>query len=439
MNYEYLAGKGFDNYRKTLNDPESLIWYKIEETVKKFAPSIVGITTKSQNYAAACNVAKIVKSVNNNTLVVFGGPHATLIKGELLNNPAIDIGVLREGEETLVEILDAFEGSKPLSAIKGIVYREGDNIFETQRREFIDDLDSLPFPVTVAQDCLIDFDKYPRKSFKYIFAIRGCPFSCSFCGSRYTWSRKVRFRSVENIIEEIREIQRLGIDDIHFDDDTWGIKKSFIQNLCIAIKEQCPGLRWSCEIHVKFVDDETISFMKSAGCHSIQIGVESGNNEILKLLNKNSTIEDVFAAANIIKKHNIHLQTFFIVGFPQETEETLHDTISAMTSIPADFLIYSIFTPYYGTKLFNHCKELGIIVDDFDISLFNHQSPENYFCPNIPKDEFKECIRELEKTVDRINNRNKLKYYFSREGYRKFKEKGFKYTMLKMLRIVFGS
>ena len=435
LSYEYVVGQGFDNYLKTLNEPNSLIWKEIEDTIRKMAPSVVGITVKSQNYTSACNIARIAKSIDNNTLVVFGGPHVTLIKGELLNNPIIDIGVLGEGEETIVEILDAFEGSRPLSTVKGIVYREGNNVVETQPRGFIRDLDSLPFPVTVAQNCLIDFEKYPRQAFKYIFALRGCPFDCAFCGSRYTWGRKVRFRSIENIIAEIQEIQRLGVDYIHFDDDTWGIKKSFIQNLCTAIKEQCPSLSWSCEIHVKLVDEETIALMKYAGCRSIQIGVESGNNEMLKLIKKNITIEDAFSAARIIKKHKIYLQTFFIVGFPQETEKSLHDTISAITSIPTDLVIYSIFTPYFGTELFDYCKKHGIISNDFDVSLFNHQSPENYFCPNIPQDVFKECIRELEKKVDGINSRKKLKMYLSREGYLKFKERGFKRSILRLMHI----
>lgn len=435
LDYEYLAGKGFKNYIDSLNEPRSLIWDEIASTINRIAPSVVGISTKSQNYASACNIARIVKSLDKDVLVLFGGPHVTLIKSMLLENSNIDIGVIGEGEETLVEILDILENSKPLSLIKGIVYRDVNRIVETQPREHISDLDSLPFPVSVAENCLIDFAKYPLQAFKHIFAVRGCPFACTFCGSRYTWGRKVRFRSVANLIAEIQAIRRFGVEYIHFDDDTWGIKKSFIKNLCDAIKKYCPGLHWSCEIHVNYIDEETIVLMKSAGCRSIQIGVESGNNEILKLLKKRTTIEKIFVAAKMIKKHGIYLQTFFIVGFPQETESSLQDTISAMISIPTDWLIYSIFTPYFGTEIFNYCKEHGIISDNFDESLYNHQSPENYFCPNIPIEVFKDRIRDLEKMVDRINSRKRLKMYLSKEGYLKFKERGFKRSVTKILHI----
>jgi anaerobic magnesium-protoporphyrin IX monomethyl ester cyclase len=199
------------------------------------------------------------------------------------------------------------------------------------------------------------------------------------------------------------------------------------------MKENSPSLNWSCEIHVKLVDDEIIALMKSAGCRSIQLGVESGNNEILKAVGKNITIEEAFSAAKIIKKHKIYLGAFFIVGFPQETESTLNDTISVITAFPSDVVMYSIFTPYIGTELFNYCEQNDIIPHDFDVSLYNHQSPENYFCPNIARDVFKNHIRRLEKTLDRINSRRKLKIYVSREGYLKLKEKGIRPSILRFL------
>ncbi len=388
LNYEYFTKEGFDHYLNALNDTNLLIWKEIEDTIRQFAPSVVGITVKSPNYAAACMIAKIVKAIDKNILVVFGGPHPTLIKSELLKNPMIDIGVIGEGEETIIEILNTCDGNQPLSSINGIVYRDGSKIIETTPRAYIRNLDSLPFPITVRK-YLLDYDKYPLEAFKYIFATRGCPFGCVFCGARYIWSRHVRYRSVENIIAEIQEIQKIGINYIQFIDDTWGIKKSQIQNLCNGLIEKCPGLNWSCEIHANLVNDETIALMKSAGCRFIEMGVESGNNEMLKLVKKNITIEEAFSAARIIKKHKINLETCFVVGFPQETEKTLNDTINAITSIPSDYVIYSIFTPYLGTELFDYCKQQGIVSDDFDVSLYNHQSPANYFFPNITKDVFK--------------------------------------------------
>ncbi|HHT9158387.1 MAG TPA: B12-binding domain-containing radical SAM protein [Candidatus Brocadiaceae bacterium] len=424
INYRYETGQGFVNYLKNLRDLNAPIWEEIRNTIKEHHPSVVGITAKSQNFTSACIVAGIVKSIDKNILVIVGGPHASIAKTEILKDPVIDIGVFGEGEETMVDILDSIEGGRPISSIKGIIYRQGNDIVENPPRELISDLDSLPFPVNVAQKALLDFDKYPLQAFKYIFTIRGCPYNCSFCGSSNVWSRKVRFRSVENIIAEIKEIRKIGLDYIHFDDDTFGVRKTFIKELCDAIKKNCPGLSWSCEMHIKLIDDETIAVMKAAGCRSIQIGIESGSNEMLKLIRKNITIEEAHAAARIIKRHKIVLQTFFMVGFPQETEDTLNDTISAIYKFPSDSIICSTFTPYLGTELFNYCKQQGTIPQDFDVSLYNHHSPENYFCKNISKDVFKDRIHDLGKTLDKINNRRKLKRSLSYEGFLKLKEKG---------------
>ncbi len=435
LNYKFLAGRGYERFLHTLNDPRAPLWTEIEGTIARFRPSVVGITSKSQNYLSACAIARIAKRLDKEALVVVGGPHPSLAGTEVLKEAAIDVGVQGEGEETILEILDWVEGRRSLPSIRGIVLRDDGRAATNPPREPIEDLDGLPFPVLAARECLIDYDQYPLEAFKYLFGVRGCPYACTFCGSRYIWGRNVRFRSARNIVAEMREIRKLGIDYVHFDDDTFGVRKPFIRELCEEIKSGCAGLSWSCETHVRLVDDETVAMMKSAGCRSIQLGVESGNNEMLRRVGKNITIEDAFCAARIIKKHGICLHAFFIVGFPLETEESLNDTILAIERLPADHVMYSIFTPYFGTELFDWCKEQGILRDDFNPFLHNHQSPDNYFCPRIPEDVFKSRVRRLEKTLDRINSRRKLRMYLSREGLRRLKEKGGRRALSRLLHL----
>jgi anaerobic magnesium-protoporphyrin IX monomethyl ester cyclase len=164
---------------------------------------------------------------------------------------------------------------------------------------------------------------------------------------------------------------------------------------------------------VQLVNEQNISLMKSAGCFSLQIGIESGNNEILSAIRKNITIEEALDACELIKKHGIELQTFFIVGFPQDTEDTLRDTITAMKKVKSDSISYSIFTPYPGTEAFELCKEKGLIGDDYDVSLYNHQSPLNNFCMNIPGERFRMIVNETEKQIDRKNSVNRFKRMIS--------------------------
>jgi radical SAM superfamily enzyme YgiQ (UPF0313 family) len=240
------------------------------------------------------------------------------------------------------------------------------------------------------------------------------------------------------VIKEIRGLQKMGLTFIHFDDDTFGINKEYINDLCNAFIIHCPGLKWSCELHVKLVDEQTISLLKAAGCYSIRVGIESGNNEILKEMRKNITIEEALSACEIIKKYGIELHAFFIVGFPQETEDTLNDTVEAMKKIKSDKINYSIFTPYPGTEAFEFCKENGLIGDDYDVSLHNHQSPLNDFCINMPLERFRVLTSKIEKMVDRKNLLNRIRRIFSLNTFRMTQEMGIGKGFQKGMKVLIG-
>jgi len=434
----YLAGVGFDNYLNNLRDLSRPVWGEIRSTILEYNPTVIGISAKSQNFASVRIVARLAKESGKQITVMVGGPHPSMVGAEVLNCPDIDVCAKGEGEKTIVELLNAIDAQQEFDAIRGIAYRNDGQIVESAPREFIKDLDSLPFPHETAPGVLKDYDQYPLTAFRYIFAIRGCPYNCFFCGSRRIWSRRVRFRSPENVVREIKGLQKRGLRSVHFDDDTFGVKKQYINDLCNALIRHCPGLKWSCELHVRLVDEQTISLMKAAGCYSIQIGIESGDNGILKAMRKHITIEEALSACRIIKEHGIELHAFFMVGFPQETEDTLNDTIAAMKKIKCDQLIYSSFTPYPGTEAFEFCRENGLIDDDYDISLHNHQSPANCFCMHITPERFRKLVSKVEKAVDRKNRRNKLKRAFSFNTLWRMQELGIGQSLKRGVRILLG-
>ena len=434
----YLTGKGINRYISQLKDLSGKIWKEIELTIAEYNPTVVGISAKSQNFTSALNIAKIIKQINKQTIVIMGGPHPSMVGLDLLNHPEIDIGVIGEGEITIVELLNTIEAQMTLDDIQGIVYRRNGQAIKTPPRELIKNLDGLCFPHEYASELLIDYKKYPLTAFSNIFAIRGCPYNCLFCGSRYIWSRKVRFRSPENVVEEIKSLQKIGIRVVHFDDDTFGVSKEHINSLCKALIQHCPGLLWSCEIPVKLVNDQNISLMKSAGCFFIKIGIESGNNNILVEIRKNITIEEAINACEIVKKYGIRLGVFFMVGFPQDTEESLRDTIIAMKKIKCDTICYSICTPYPGTEAFELCKENRLIGDDYDISLHNHWSPLNNYCKNMSIDRFRMIVSKIEKQVDRKNSMDRFKQIFTLTTFKRIQEVGIGRSLKKGLRIVIG-
>ncbi|MFC1560953.1 B12-binding domain-containing radical SAM protein [Candidatus Latescibacterota bacterium] len=436
--YSFFTSIGFENYLKNLKELSVHIWREIRSTLVEYNPTVVGISVKSQNFESAYIIAKLVKENNKQTVVIMGGPHPSMVGSDLLKYPEIDICVVGEGENTIIELLNAIQSNKKLNSIKGIIFKKDGQIFTSPPRDFIENLDSLNFPHEYAPEVLKDYNQYPVTAFKNIFAIRGCPYNCIFCGSKKIWSRRVRFRSPENVIKEIKGLQKMGLRFVSFNDDNFGINKKYINDLCNALIQYCPGIKWECEMHINLVDEENISLMKKAGCYSIQVGIESGNNEILSAIRKNITIEEAIMACKIIKKHGIYLQTFFIVGFPQETEDTLNDTFKAMKKIKCDTIIYSIFTPYPGTEIFEFCKEKGLIDDNYNVSLYNHQSPMNCFCLNITRERFRVLIDVIEKMVDRKNSLNRIKRIFSLNTFGRIRELGIGKSIKKGMMIFLG-
>lgn len=418
----YLSGKGFDNYISNLNDLSKSIWNEIESVIEDYQPDIVGISVKSTSYISSTNVAKICKKINKDIKVIFGGPHPTMAKKEIFDNKYFDISVVGEGEKTITELLNNIEENKPLDEINGIIFRKNEEVIQTSPRGFMNNFDHLRFPHIIAKETLHNFSKYPANSFKYIFASRGCPYNCKFCASKEIWTKKVRFRSIGNVVAEIKEIKQLGVTRIHFDDDTFGVSKKYIAKLCKKIEVEVPGIKWSCEIRANLIDNESVLNMKEAGCETIQVGFESGNNELLSEMGKGLTVEEILEACDIIKKHKIELQTFFLVGYPFETEEMLKDTIKMMKKSKSDKILYSIFTPYPYTEIYDFCESKGLIKDDFDPTLFNHQSPLNCFSMFISPKRFRKLAGKIERMIDRRNLLNRLFTIFSFKGFPRLAE-----------------
>ncbi len=434
----YMAGEGFLNYRMNLENRDGKAWQNVRTVLEQFQPDFVGISAKSQNFTSAKIVAELARQANPRAVIIIGGPHPSMVGPEVLKYPEFDIAVRGEGERTIVELLQAIETGNDIATVNGIVYRKGSEILQTQPRELIEDLDVLDFPHASAAHTLLDYDKYPPTAFQFVFATRGCPFNCFFCGSRNIWSRKVRFRSPANVVAELKQLQRKGLRFVHFDDDTFGVTRKHIRELCSAIRLGCPNLKWSCEIHVNLVDDETMAMMKRAGCFRIQLGVESGCNEILNAMRKGFVIEQAHKACRIIKNHGLELHVFFMVGFPQETEASLAQTAQAIATISADRVLYSIFTPYPGTEAYEFCRERGLVGETVDLSMHFHQSPENCFCQNIPRDKFRSLVAEIEKKVDSRNSKMRIREMFSLNALRRIGELGPKEALRKGWQVLQG-
>lgn len=407
----YLKGEGFREYRKNLQDFSYPVWKEVRDVIKRINPKVLGIYCCASNSKSASIVASIAKTFNKNIIVIVGGCHPSLIKKDVFLDPNIDIAVKGEGEATIVEVLKAIESNKELATINGLIYRKNKEINETKDREPIKDLDSIPFPSKWAEEILVDYEKYPTSAFNGILTSRGCIGNCFFCGAHAVFNRKTRFRSTENIIKELLYLRSKGISTFEIIDDTFGINNEALKEFCTQAIKYCRGIKWKCETRVDLVTEEKIRLMKKAGCTEIEIGIESGNNQVLRDIRKNITIDQAITVAKIIRKSGITVWANFLIGLPMETKQTLADTYRAMQKIQGR-LNYSIFTPYPGTEGFEYCQEHDLINENKDPSLYNHQSPENNFT-NINERIFFSVSEEIEKYVDRRNANEDLKQLLS--------------------------
>lgn len=400
-----MAGSGFDHYVAALKDPGAQIWTEMENHIRQFAPEVLGLSATSQNWKSATMVAAIAKRLNPDILVVVGGPHSSMARAQTLDCPDIDINVVGEGEETLLDILRCLEEGRDLATVTGINYRTADGkVVTNPPRDFVGEVDDLPFPAEAAPFVLKDFGKFPKEAFRSMFSIRACPYNCQFCGSRTIWGRKSRYRTAENIVAEMKYLRGMGIHHIHFEDDLFGIKTQYIKDLCALIKAELPDVTWSCELTVTTITDDNLAAMKAAGCTAVSYGVESGNDEMLKIIRKTQTVEGIKRSAALLRQHKIRSSAFVMIGFPEETEETLADTVRLISELDVDNIIFSIFTPYPATEMFDICQKKGLIPDDYDISLYNHQSLENCFTDHIARERFRELATEAMTLVDKLNS-----------------------------------
>ncbi len=344
----YLCQKGF-NCEVLDAKFEGVDLGSVTGRIEALKPDVLGITMMTEEFRSASTTAKRVKEIDPDIVVIVGGPHPTALPTQtLLDEKNFDIAVYGEGEYTLYELLTVLNNGHRarLNEVQGIAYRLGDEVIQTSPRPWIEDLDKLPFPAWE----LFRVNKETR--FIPMLTGRGCPYKCIFC-MRVSGSRP-RFRSVENVLEEVdRLVDRFNCRYLYFCDETFTMNRKRLFQLCNGFIERGyhKVLKWRCETRVSSVDQEMLHKMKEAGCDTVGFGIESGNDEILKVVNKGITTEQSINAVRWAKNASLTVETFFILGHPFETRETVNDTIRFAKQLNPDTAEFSIMTPLPGTEL----------------------------------------------------------------------------------------
>ncbi|MDD5687997.1 MAG: radical SAM protein [Elusimicrobia bacterium] len=356
----------------------------LNHIIKK-SPKYVGITAVTISIYNAAKLAKMIKEVDNNIVIIIGGPHLTAVPEETMSKfPEFDIGVIGEGEITIIELIKTLEKKEPLEKVNGIIFRKSGQLHTTGKRELIKNLDELPFP---AWHLLPDMKNYPpavasckRLPSTSIITTRGCTGKCTFC-DRSGFGETVRAYSAEYIIEMITFLQKkYHIKDIRIMDDNFILIRSRLKKVSELIKKQKINITWSCLARVDMVDSDILKIIKEAGCWQIAYGIESGSQEILELLNKNITLEQIRRAIMLTKEAKIKTLGYFMLGNPKETENSIEQSIKLIEKLDFDDVKITFFTPYPGSKIFSTAKQYGFFNDDWkslDCNLDPVFIPEN--------------------------------------------------------------
>jgi radical SAM superfamily enzyme YgiQ (UPF0313 family) len=374
---------------------------EIAEFVSSRDVDVVGVTMTTMTYSVAVKTIKAIRNIYG-AMIYVGGAHLTAMPVETLKAaPEIDVVVIGEGEATIVELINAIENNEDLKSIKGIAYRNGEEITVTDKRPYIEDLDTIPFPARHS----LPMEFYRTKTSAYekmpiynIVGSRGCPFNCTFCAQPF--GRKYRYHSAKRICDEIEHlIDNYGAKGILFRDDTFTLNRKHTSEICHEIINR--GLNnkitWACSTRVNVIDKALLELMKKSGCRMIHYGVESGNQRLIDIIQKGIKLEEVIQAFKLTREVGIAIGGYFMLGLPSETREESLNTIKFARSADPDWVSFTNTMPYPVSELYNQLINTDMI-KIFNWEVYNSGSgftdlPLPYITEGRTEDELKELAR----------------------------------------------
>jgi anaerobic magnesium-protoporphyrin IX monomethyl ester cyclase len=331
---------------------------EFERIIKLKKPDFVCIgpfmTPALEGVFEACKICK-----RNKTRVIVGGPHLSIYPNETLQSKNIDFGFSGEADEVLPQLIDCLINKKDYTKIKGLVWKNKKVFFNDAA--IVENLDILPIPA---------YDLLPMKNYSSIIGYyptatmmisRGCPYRCGFCYKTPS-DAKIRFRNIKLVVKEMKLlVETFSTKEIMFYDDTLTLKRDYIFELCEEIKKSGLKIAWEAPTRVNHVDEKLIKAMSDAGCIRLRMGVESGNEQIRRRMNKGVTNKQIMAAFALCKKYNIETFAYFIIGYMGENEKTMKETIDFAAKLDPDFCMFTVATPLPNTLLFDECVKKGVI------------------------------------------------------------------------------
>lgn len=365
---------------------ERMGWSEFTELLEKYQPRyyLTQVTAPTlENDMYGCFLAKA-----RGAQTIAFGTHVTPIPRETMRAyPSVDFALVGEPDLTIRDLLDHLDGkidqrsieiktlfdkhdpsyqpashedgSVDLQGIKGVAWRNGNEIVVNAPRPFIQDLDDLPIPMHE----LLPIKSYRmpmiKGPFTFIVTSRGCPAGCTYCIKHVSYQYSTRLRSPERIMEELWTLKKQGVNNIHMYADLFTVNRDQVMELCERMIEENIDIKWMCNSRVDFVDEEMLQLMGKAGNWLISWGIESGNEQILKNVRKGAYPDKAERALRWAREAGIMNWGYFIIGLPGETEETIRKTIAFSKKLPLDIALFHVAAPYPGTPFFFEVVENG--------------------------------------------------------------------------------
>lgn len=348
------------------------------------APDMVGVTAMSSSILGALEALKMAKETG--AITVIGGPHLDAYPRETLSYNFVDYGIIGEGEYPFLNLVRAVEKNIPVRDIKGLAYKINEEIYINE--PYINpDLNKLPFPARH----LLPMEKYSSiislHPVTTMISSRGCPYQCGFC-FKSSSDAKYRMRSPGNVVDEMElVVEQFKIKEIMFYDDTITLDRKHIAGICREIIKRGLKVKWESPSRIDSIDFELLKLMREAGCIRLRYGVESGDPQILELMNKRISLQKVKEVFRLTKKAGIETFAYFIIGYIHETEKTIKRTIALAKSLDPDLVMFTIATPYPRSPLYALAQKEGLIDGDYwkQFTLGARGDRLPYFVPDAEK------------------------------------------------------
>ncbi len=353
------AGYEIDYYDM---NAEGTDYIAFKNYITRIAPDIVGITCNIGTYSTTKKIAHIIKVLSPTCKVILGGMILSDYSNDVMANRDFDIGVIGEGEKTIVELIRAIEQGRSFESISGIVFRDEDSLKWTSSRPIEDNIDAIPFPAWH----LMPIHKYgsdtsSRKNKIIMISSRGCPYNCLFCIKNAKW----RTRSPGNIVDEMEYLHNEHlIDEFYFIDSTFTVQKERVIAICKEIIKRKLKIVWQCETRLDCINPYMLHWMRMSGCIKILCGIESGDDRILKIIRKGITVKQIKQSIRWIKDARIEVFGSFIIGWPGDTLSSIRKTIQFARDLDLEYAYFGIATPGPCTDMMELALKNGYFKSD---------------------------------------------------------------------------